>query len=76
MPIGAVRLSNLEGELVDGPSHVEMAVELELETLGDSVVLTQTAKHPAAPDRSIRSEFGPEAAAELRRTLERAADGE
>lgn len=74
MPIGAVKLSNLEGELVDGPSHVAMAVELEIETLGDSVVLTQTAKHPAAPDRAIRSEFGAEAAAELREALERATE--
>lgn len=71
MPLGALRISNLEGQLVDGPSHVDMAVELELESLGDSVVLTQTAKHPAAPDRSIRSEFSEEAAAELKRALER-----
>lgn len=76
MPIGAVKISNLEGELVDGPSHVDMAVELEVETLGDSVVLTQTTKHPAAPDRAIRSKFGPEAARELAQALERATDEE
>ena len=76
MPIGAVRISNLEGELVDGPSHVDMHVELTVETLGDTVALTQTAKHPAAPDRSIRSEISQEAATELYRALEGAIDEE
>lgn len=74
MPLGALRISNLEGQLADGPSHVDMSVDLELESLGDSIVLTQTAKHPAAPDRSIRSEFSEEAAEELMRALERALD--
>lgn len=74
MSIATLRISNLEGELVDGPSHVEMSVELEVERVGDQVAITQTAKHPAAPDRAIRSEFGPEAATELRRALEQAAD--
>jgi hypothetical protein len=71
MPIGAVRISNLEGQLVDGPSRVDMSVDVELESLGDTVVLTQTTKHPAAPDRTIRSEFSEEAARELKQALER-----
>lgn len=76
MSIGALRISNLDGQLVDGPSHVDMDVELELESLGDSVVLTQTAKHPAAPDRSIRSEFSEAAATELYRALEQVVEAD
>lgn len=76
MPIGAFKLSDLEGEFVDGPSRLETDVELELERLGDRVVVTQTSKHVAAPDRSIRSELRPEEAAELRRELDGAVDEE
>lgn len=70
MPIGAFKLPAVEGEYVDGPSHVETDVQLELGRLGEQIVLTQTTTHRAAPDRSIRCELSPEEAARLTRELE------
>lgn len=70
MPIGAFKLADLEGKFVDGPSHLDTDVELELERLGERLVFTLTTKHPAAPDRAIRTELDPAEAEALRRELE------
>lgn len=71
MPINAFELPELEGEYIDGPSHLESEVDLELSQLGDRVVLTLTATHPAAPDRSVRTELHPGEAMQLYRQLGR-----
>lgn len=71
MPITAYQLGDLDGEFVDGPSHLETDVDVELGRLGERLVLTQTTRHPAAPDRAIRSELRPEEARELQRELDR-----
>lgn len=75
MAIAAFELADLEGEFVDGPSHLETAVDVEVSRLGERVELTLTTKHPAAPDRAVRTELPPAAAAELGRELDAAADG-
>lgn len=75
MPIGAFKLSGLSGEYVDGPSHVETDVDLEVGRLGERIVLTQTTTHRAAPDRSIRTELAPAEAETLARELEAVLDG-
>lgn len=63
-------LSELAGEHVDGPAHTQSTVELTVERRGGGIVLTQTARRRAVPDRSIRSELEPEAARALRRELD------
>ncbi len=69
MPIGAFELAALDGEYIDGESHVQTDVELELGRLGDRLVLTQTATHAAAPDRAVRAELGTDDARRLRQAL-------
>lgn len=71
MSINAVKLSELSGEFVDGPAHTRSEVEVALERIGEEIVLTQTAKHRAAPDRSIRGELTTEDARKLHGELER-----
>lgn len=70
MPLTAYEISGLPGEFVDGPSHLETEVDLELGALGDRVELTQTTRHPAAPDRAVRCELGPEEVEALRAELD------
>lgn len=74
MPLTAIELADLDGEYVDGPSHLETDVDLELGQLGDRIVLTQTSKHRAAPDRAIRTELLPGEAKQLARELDRLLD--
>lgn len=76
MPIGAFKLADLEGEFVDGPSHLETDVELVLERLEDGVALKLTSKHAAAPDRAIHSDLAPEEAKALRRELDDALEAD
>lgn len=74
MAIGAFELADLEGEFVDGPSHLETNVDVEVSRLGERVVLTLTTKHPAAPDRAVRAELPPAAAEALGREIEAVVD--
>lgn len=76
MAIGAFELAGLEGEYVDGPSHLEATVDLEVARLGERVVVTLTTKHPAAPDRAVRAELAEADTEELGQALEAAVDEE
>lgn len=69
MSADVFELAELAGEHVDGPAHTQSTIDLTVERRGDRVVLTQTARRRAVPDRSVRSELDPEAAEALRREL-------
>ena len=63
-------LGGLVGEHIDGPAHLETAVDVELERRDEGIVLTQTAMHPATPDRAVRCELDRSDAADLRDELD------
>jgi hypothetical protein len=71
MAITAFEIDDLTGEYVDGPARLDTEVDVALEELGDRIVLTQTARHPATPDRAVRGELTKADARQLQRELDR-----